>query len=172
MAIRVEAIPNQLSWSDFQVVQTLPDNSGDDAQVAPLMPALSNIQVVVKGGVYSLPDLTLRLGLDRTQTMVVQSAQQTAYLLNHEQGHYDITKLTIRAMAGEMENVRATSAAELGRKVNDVLTRHQRLLDALTKKYDGDTKNSRDQTAQAAWDQAIRSALTRRNLASLQGLPL
>src|SRR5690349_7320193 len=66
MAIKVVARPAQLSWSDFRLVDALPDGSGDEAQTATEMPAMDGIRVVFSNGKYSLPDLTLVVGLDRS----------------------------------------------------------------------------------------------------------
>ena len=125
MSITVSVSPSQLSWSDFLSVDSLPDSSGDDAQTATTMPELSGIHPVLAHGRFSLPDLTLSVGLDRSQTLVVKTAQKTDDLLKHEQGHFDITVLTVRALAKELEQLKAGSPAALGQQMNGALSKHQ-----------------------------------------------
>src|SRR4051794_1778766 len=109
MSIKVDASPAQLTWNDFLPADSLPDGSGDEAQTSAEMPALSDIKPVLSQGKFSLPNLTFTVGLDRTQTLVVKTANKTSDLLKHEQGHFDITVLTVRALAKELEQLKAGS---------------------------------------------------------------
>ena len=103
---------------------------------------MTGIHAVAKNGVYSLPDLTLKVSLDRSQTMVIQTAHKTVDLRKHEQGHFDITVLTVKAMAAEWEQATASSNAGLGQQINASLQRHQQRASALTDKYDSDTNKT------------------------------
>jgi hypothetical protein len=172
MSVTVSASPTQLSWSDFAPVDALPDGSGEDAQTAGSMDPLSGIQPVQAQGKFVLPDVTLNVGLDRTQTLVVKTANKTDDLLKHEQGHYDITVLTVRALAREAEQLKAGSPPELGRQLNAALNKHQQRADMLEKRYDTDTKGSKDADAQKSWNDAIDAAMRGMNVMTLKGLPL
>ena len=172
MAVKVVATPTQLSWSDFGIVQALPDGSGDEAQTAPEMPAMDDIQVVSRQGMYSLPDLTLRVGLDRSEIMIIKSAPKTPDLLKHEQGHFDITVLTVRALAQELERLKARSATSLAQQVKTAIQKHQGFANAIEAKYDSETNHSRSKTAQDKWNKAIAGALGASDAVSLQGMPL
>jgi hypothetical protein len=172
MEIKVVAKPAQLSWSDFKTVDALPDGSGDEAQTATEMPAMDKIQVVFSNGKYSLPDLTLTVGLDRSGTMVIKTAQKTADLLKHEQGHFDITLLTVRALALELQRMKASSPNSLGQQVNAAIQKHQSFANAIEAKYDDETKNSKDKTAQDDWNKAITGALGASDVLSLKGMSL
>jgi predicted secreted Zn-dependent protease len=172
MTVSVVAAPAQLSWSDFRPVGALPDGSGEEAQTSTEMPAMANIKVVASQGKYSLPDLKLMVGLKRSETLVVTSARKTADLLKHEQGHFDITVLTIRALAMELQRLTAPSAALLGQQVEALRQKHQRFADAIEEKYDDETEHSRNKAVQDKWNQAIRSALLTPGIVSLQGMPL
>jgi hypothetical protein len=172
MSVTVAVSPTQLSWTDFAPIDSLPDGSGDEAQTATTMPPLSGIQPVSVQGKFVLPDLTLKVGLDRTQTLVLRSAQQTPELLKHEQGHFDITVLTVRAMAKELEALKAGSPSTLGQQLTAILSKHQQRADMLEVKYDKETKGSRDQDAQKTWNQAIDAAMKGSGVSILQGMPL
>lgn len=172
MPIKVVAKPAQLSWSDFRLVDALPDGSGDEAQTATEMPAMDGIQVVFSNGKYSLPDLTLTVGLDRTETMVTKAAQKTSDLLKHEQGHFDITLLTVRALALELQRLKASSPNSLAQQVKTAIQKHQSFADAIEAKYDDETKNSKDKTAQEEWNKAIAAAIGSPDVVSLKGMSL
>ncbi len=172
MSVTVSLSPTQLSWNDFLPVDSLPDGSGDDAQTATTMPELSGIRPVMAQGRFSLPDVTLSVTLDRTQTLVIKTAQKTADLLKHEQGHFDITVLTVRALAKELEQLKAGSPAALGQHMSAALSKHQQRADMLEKKYDHETENSRNQDSQKKWNDAIDSAMKGSGILILQGMPL
>lgn len=170
MSVRVVASPTLLAWTDFSPVNALPDGSGEDAQTATKMSPLSGIRPVSAQGSFSLPDLTLTVGLDRAQTLVVRTASKTDALLKHEQGHYDITVLTIRALGRELEQLSVDSPHALGQQVMDAVSKHQKRADALEQKYDDDTHGSRDQKAQDSWNQAIDATMKGKDVATLQGM--
>jgi predicted secreted Zn-dependent protease len=104
--------------------------------------------------------------------MVIKSSIKTADLLKHEQGHFDITVLTVRAFAKELEQLKAGSPAALGQQVNAALSKHQQRANMLEEKYDKETDHSRDQDAQKKWNQAIDSAMKGSGVLTLQGMPL
>jgi predicted secreted Zn-dependent protease len=136
------------------------------------MSPLSAIQPVLAQGRFSLPNLTLTVGLDSSQTLVVSTARKTADLLKHEQGHFDITVLTVRALARELEQIKADSIPALGRHVGAAVSKHQQRANMIEDKYDKETKNSRDQDAQKNWNQVIDAAMKGSGVTILQGLPL
>ncbi len=172
MSITVAVSPTQLSWNDFLPVDSLPDGSGDEAQTATEMPGLNDIRPVLGHGKFSMPNLTLTVGLNRSQTMVLRTANKTPELLKHEQGHYDITVLTVRALARELEQLKAGSVSALGQQLNAARSKHQQRADLLEKKYDADTDHSRNQAAQKTWNDAIDAAMKGTGVLILQGMPL
>ena len=172
MSVAVDVSPKQLSWNDFLPADSLPDGSGDEAQTATEMPGLDGIRPVLDHARFSLPNLTLTVGLDRAQTMVLRSANKTAELLKHEQGHFDITVLTVRALARELEQLKAGSVPALGQQVNAARSKHQQRADLLEKKYDKETDHSRNQDAQKTWNDAIDAAMKGSAASILQGMPL
>jgi hypothetical protein len=172
MSVTVTVSPQKLTWNDFLSVQSLPDSSGDEAQTATTMPALSGIHPVLSHAKFSLPDVALTVGLDRSQTMVISTAQKTADLLKHEQGHFDITVLTVRALAKEMEQLKAGSPAALGQQLNALLSKHQQRANLIEEKYDKETDHSRDQDAQKTWNDAIDAAMKGTGVSILRGMHL
>jgi len=172
MGIRVVAAPVTLTWNDFRPVPVLPDQSDEDAQTATTLDRLSGIRPVSTQGGFSLPDLTLKVHLDRAQTMVVRTASKTQDLLKHEQGHYDITVLTVRALAREFEQLRADSPSALAQQLDRIRQLHQDRADALEKKYDNDTNHGTNQRQQDNWNNEIDAAMRSSQVSTLKSLPL
>jgi hypothetical protein len=172
MMIRVMAKPAQLTWSDFRPVDTLPDDPGEDAQTSTEMSEMKNIRPVSNKGTYSLPDLELTVGLKRSETVVVKSAQKTRDLLKHEQGHFDITVLSVRAFATELQRLNAPSAGALVQQIDALRQKHQRFADSITEKYDIETNHSRNKDLQDKWNIEIQGAMGAKNVVSLRGMPL
>ena len=172
MSVTVTTSPAQLSWNDFLPVDSLPDGSGDEAQTAATMSEMNGISPVLTNGKFVLPDLTLAVGLDRTQTMVIKTANKTADLLKHEQGHFDITVLTVRALAAELEQLKAGSVPSLGQHLNAARSKHQQRANMITEKYDKETENSRNQALQKTWNDAIDATMKASSTTILRGMPL
>lgn len=172
MSVTVSVSPTKLSWTDFAPVDSLPDGSGDEAQTSTTMPGFAGLRPVSANGKFSLPDLTLKVGLDRTQTLVIRSAQKTPELLKHEQGHYDITVLTIRAMAKELEQIKAASTHTLEQELKAIVGKHQQRANMIEVKYDKDTNGSKDTDAQKSWNEAIDAAMQGIGISTLKGMPL
>jgi hypothetical protein len=172
MTIRVMTKPTLLTWNDFRPVDVLPDGSGEEAQISSEMPAMQNIKPVENNGKYSLPDLELTVGLTRSETVVVKNARRTANLLKHEQGHFDITVLTIRVLAMELQRLNAASVASLAKQIEMLRQKHQRCADAIEEKYDVETNHSRNREVQNKWDRAIQGAMGAQNVTSLLGMLL
>jgi DNA anti-recombination protein RmuC len=133
---------------------------------------MKNIRPVANKGNYSLPDLELTVSLNRSETMVVRSAQKTADLLKHEQGHFDITVLSVRAFAIELQRLNAPSAASLAQQIDALRQKHQRFADAIEEKYDEETDGSRSKDVQDEWNKAIQGAMAAKNAVSLRSMPL
>src|SRR5215468_1238620 len=90
------------------------------------------------------------------------SAAFQASLLNHEQGHYDITMMNSKDVFFELLDIngRAFASAQAG---NAALTAMQRNLfnaQAIHVKYDRDTGGGVNAAMQAAWDNALAAART------------
>jgi len=172
MSITVVASPVELTWNDFLPVNALPGSSKRQAQTVTQMLPLGQLHPVSANGRYSLPDLTLNVRPDRSQTKVVRTAQKTPELLKHEQGHYDVTVLAVRAMALELGQLKEHSASTLGRQMEAVRAKHQQRSKTMEDKYDTDTNHGENKPAQAVWNQAIEAAMRGLPVSELRGMPL
>ena len=171
MAIRVTTLP-RVSWDMFKTVDNIPDTP-EEAQIHPEFAGVPRFSPARAGGKFRLPaTLTLNVGLNRADTMVLRTATKTPELLKHEQGHYDLLVLVIRALARELESLEADSVAELGRLMTEAQQTHADRAQALDEAYDTQTNHSRDAQAQARWDGAISAALANPQTSKISNLDL
>ena len=173
MAVNVIANPINLSWRNFQVVDSSPDLSGDEvAQVHPEMRMPPNVQVASSNGVFRLNAFTITVAPVPQDTIVLRSATQTDDLLRHEQGHYDLLILVAKAMARDLGPATDSSARGLNTQVQTIQQTHNANAQAIDSAYDTQTKNGKDSLQQTSWNQAIAAALGNRATSTVRGLRL
>ena len=171
MAIRVQTV-GRITWGMFRAVQSIPGTT-EEAQIGPELPAVPNLRPQrTPSGSFRLPSFTLTVGLNSTNTVVLRTANRTADLLKHEQGHYDLLVLVTRAFARDLEGLEAPSVEELGRLVEAAQQTHADRAQALDAAYDEQTDHSRNRTAQQRWDAAITAALANPSSQSISGMDL
>ena len=172
MSITVRAVPPRISWGLFRPVDSIP-GADEDAQIAPVASGLDNIQPQrTKDGQFRLPNLTITVGLDSSNTLVVRTADKTPELLSHEQRHYDLLILVSRALARDLEAISAPSVQELATQLQTAKDAHDANAQAIDKAYDTQTDHSRNKQAQAKWDAAIAKALDDPNASQVLSMPL
>lgn len=156
MAITVRANPTTLAWSNFTVVAAL--TGGEDAHI--------DINFVIPtrpprrvGSNWALAE-TFEIVVSPV-ARVLRTAAQTADLLSHEQGHYDIGICVAWALAADLQTLTAPNPGQLGQQLNTVFNLHRTTrMGAVQRQYDLDTNHSQNTTQQARWDTAIRAALS------------
>lgn len=136
MAVDITPGPT-LSWSNFRRVRA---RRGADAQTGGRVSLSSG-----SGG------HVVRLTLARNDTWVVRG-RETAGLLRHEQGHWDI--LILWAYEADRELQGLTGAA-VRAKFNEVGSKYRRI----SAQYDSETNHSQQQNKQEEWDCKLASAL-------------
>ena len=169
--IAVRADPPKLDWSLFRAVDALP-GTVEAAHIAAEMSFPQPLKIEGADGGYRMPGFTITVAPQRQQTTVRRSAERTADLLRHEQGHYDILVLAARALARELESTTAGSAAEVSHRVQTFVDKHTERAARLSELYDRQTNHSRDSTEQAHWNLLIADALEDRTPTELAGMPL
>jgi Bacterial protein of unknown function (DUF922) len=173
MAVNVVATPVTLAWSNFRVVDSSPDLTGDEvAQIHPEVRMPSNIQTVPAKGSYTLNSFTVTVAPVQQDTIVLSSAAQTADLLKHEQGHYDLMILVARAMARELGAASDASSAGLATKVQNIRQTHDKRAQIIDSAYDVQTGHGQNAAAQTAWNMAIAAALGNPASTTVKGLQL
>jgi hypothetical protein len=173
MAITVVANPVTLSWSNFRVVDASPDLSNDEvAQIHPEMGFPSNVQTVPTNGIFKLNAFTITVAPVQQDTIILRSAAQTADLLKHEQGHYDLVVLVARAVARELGTAADPSSAGLVAKVQATRQTHMSRAQALDSAYDTQTDHGKNVPAQISWNMAITAALGNPGSTTVKSLQL
>jgi hypothetical protein len=87
-------------------------------------------------------------------------ADLTDKLLAHEQLHYDVGFVTARALAAELDAMRAATPKELAKQVGDAFDTHlTERAGAIQKGYDADTKHGVEANQQAQWLTNMRNCL-------------
>jgi hypothetical protein len=157
-SLQVTGWPRSISWDEFKELSARPPGETEDAQIHSEVDQPSRVSVVRENGVYRVTSLTVSLRTVGEDNWVV-SAQKSADLLSHEQGHYDITGLTGRDMGNEIVAVRARSRDDLQTKVTQIIEKYRQRPKALSERYDTETDHSRNRQAQKRWDGAIQSAM-------------
>lgn len=155
MSIQVVPIPAQLAWPQFKVVDSIPHGEDAHTDLNFILPH-TNFRLV--SGKYMLAD-NLRMTVSPI-IKVLKGANQTADLLAHEQGHYNIGILVGRAMARELEALSSASAQALATAASKAFDRHRlTLMPVVQDDYDTKTKHGLDPKEQTNWNGLIASGL-------------
>lgn len=173
MAISVAPNPVNLTWANFRIVDSSPDLSGNEvAQIHPETRMPANIQVVNNQNLFRLAPFTIGVVPVPQDTIVLRTAQQTPDLLRHEQGHYDLLILTVKAMARDLDAATGGSAADLSSRVQAIQQTHATRAQALDAAYDTQTSNGTDVQQQMNWNQTIAAALANPMASAINGFAL
>ncbi len=168
MPISVVPSPVSLSWTNFTPADSLPNN--EDAHIDPGY-EIQNRPIRRVGNSFMLAE-TFELRV-RPRARVLRTASQTADLLAHEQGHYDIGILAGRAMARDLAAISAPTPADLKTAVNAAFDLHRLTrLGPIQKAYDNDTNHSRNTQEQQRWAQMIATALAATTATAINNMTL
>jgi len=157
--------PRTLRWDNFSSVQA----SRQPPRLAltrSTMNMAAGWGAAMVGGAYRVRRLRISVTFDGMGSWVTAAGRAKASLLQHEQGHLDITGLVARDLAGSildlmLDEVRFTPATaqaefqrritELGQQANALLSRLQSNgnIDGL---YDQQTQHGDNGAAQSRWD--------------------
>jgi hypothetical protein len=170
VSISVLPKPSRVSWSLFRPVTVIPGTK-EEAQIHPEMQPFSGLRPLRSpGDTYRFPSFTITVGVNRDDTLVVNTASKTSELLQHEQGHFDILLLTVRALARELEALEAPSINEL--QSGSAREIHQERATTIDAAYDEQTDHSRNKPVQNKWNKAIADALADARATKLVGFEL
>lgn len=155
MAIQVVPQPAQLAWSQFRVVDSIPN--GEDAHTDINFDLAHKNFRRVNGQFMLADNLTLTVS---PILRVLKGANQTADLLAHEQGHFNIGILVGRAMARELEQLSSANPHTLAATATRVFDMHRLTrMPVVQDDYDTSTHHSQDKTEQGHWNGWIAAGL-------------
>ena len=169
MAITAAPNPRDLSWSDFNVVSSLPGNEDAHIDMKYDIPEKDFRKV---DGLWRMAE-TFEIAVSPV-AKILDGTNKTAKLLSHEQGHYDIGILVGHAMARDFEALATSTPQALVDAIKNKFKLHRiTRMKPIQEKYDEDTKHSLDQAEQDRWDEMIRKCLAAQPTCSrLDGMAL
>ena len=88
----------------------------------------------------------------------VKKKQKSAYLLKHEQVHFDITELFVRKMRKEILSQKYT-LKKFNKSVAKTLKKYSKETNAFQNRYDKETKHSIDKEQQKKWNELVQKSL-------------
>ncbi len=169
MAANVIPKPVTLTWGNFDAVDKLP-KPHEDAHID--MNYAIHMKTVRKVGSHFMAPDPFEIGVS-PQALVLKTANQTADLLAHEQGHYDIGILVARALGRDVAAVSESTPAAFKNAVDRAFTLHRMTrMKPIQDKYDNDTNHSRNTQEQQRWAGLIQAALASASATHLDTLPL
>lgn len=147
--------PRQVSWDEFSPRSSRPAGTDEDAQISVQMNG-AELKVVRENGRFRLGEGELPIILVSAQTWVIKG-KQSAELLNHEQGHFDIAGLCNRDIVKKLQKLRTRSTSRLASEAKRIMEEGDRRADTLSKAYDStaETDHGKNKKRQKAWDDAI-----------------
>ena len=123
-------------------------------------------------------NVTVTIKFDSSISWVLPSVAslndtQKASLLNHEQGHYNITALLARDMFIELmqlKGVRLSSSSVVVDQAKAIFARYQKIAQPLQDLYDSSsqTNHGKDNAKQLLWDGYINTAFTKARVPAVQ----
>ena len=160
-----------ITWNDFTKVPSRPWGKSEDAVIS----ASWDIDASFgrKGNAIVIEKYTVNIFLIPEKCTALNTsvvAANAAYILKHEQGHYDIIALGAREFHDKVGKLSADTEVELNTKINDLKTKISDDTDIVDERYDTATNHSMNIAVQQAWDLKISAA--KRNLkGTIKDLP-
>jgi hypothetical protein len=151
--------PRAIDWSEFRELDSRPADVDEDAEIHSEGGGDNNMTVGRSGGQFRVASMLVNMTVE-SDSWVVRS-RKSDHLLNHEQGHFDITGLLWRDMANDILRIRARTTRDLQREISRVMERYRPVFERMTDRYDTETNHSLNRDAQQRWDERIRNAIDR-----------
>ncbi len=92
----------------------------------------------------------------------VKPGKNTAYILNHEQHHFDATYIIAKTFIAKVK-VAALTPVNMNNELAKIYKECSALLNKMQDDYDTQTRNGIDKVKQAAWDEIFREKLVDAN---------
>ena len=155
----------RISWAnDFTRVDSAPDGSDESAFTqARFRGKFPFVQQTDGTWVVQSANSVVSLSMDRTASWVVRGSE-TADLLTHEQGHFDITALGARDFLNDVLALSGSSTTDLQSQIDSARSSNQSTIDSVNSMYDVDpncgTSHGTNAANQQQWNLRINNAKT------------
>lgn len=158
-----------VTWNDFKDLSQQPAGEKENAQINPEMRP-SNFKVGKKGKAAIVASMDMNVVIVKENSWVVTSAK-SAYLLQHEQGHYDIMALAARENYNKLLKLQGSTVSDLQKQMTETQGGVETKVSIVDKRYDTQTQHGADQTKQKEWDQKIAAEKSKPE-GSIDNLPI
>lgn len=156
---RMKNWPRAIEWGEFRDLEERPEGEDEDAQIDAQAILDPKVNVCSESGKLRLGSFTVKLTVFKANSWVVRT-KKSDDLRSHEQGHYDLLGLDTRVLIKRLAALRADSADELQRLVNEEIEASKVRAQALSDLYDAKTEHGLKATEQGAWKAAIQVAIS------------
>jgi Bacterial protein of unknown function (DUF922) len=176
MPSQLIGLMRRLTWDDFTREEDVPPpGPGESAQAAATKTDVPDIAVSFRTVLGSVPpkvriddNLTVKIVFDakaswRAVWVKDRPQAERDWLLQHEQGHYNIAALMARdffldvmPLKGKVYGKQKDALDEISKLKSSTLSK----IDPLQTRYDDDTKHGSDQAVQNRWTGMINTAFT------------
>lgn len=156
--LKLTGWPRKLTWDDFRVVETARDDRHDrDAGFYSSFEVTDSEYKRPAPSIFQVRTLTIQITIEDDRW--VRRGRQSAALLAHEQGHFDVTGLAAHTLARALFRLRADSVDSLRKKGAQTAHDHAALCQRWNQQYDDETNHGLDKKAQRRWSDRIARAI-------------
>ena len=169
----LDGFQHKISWDEFRQVVKVSSHShrhsgeAEDAEIFIYAPI--NYGYKVEEGVIRTDSISIKLKVDDSKSWVVKGRESTK-LLNHEQGHYDITALGNRETYNAILQLTTDTKEQWMSQAGAIIKRSLQKIDQCNERYDLRTIHGSSESAQQEWSNRINSEKQAFN-GSLKNLP-
>ncbi len=160
---------HSVQWNEFRTVNQRPAGVQEDAQIKTRTVAFTFRTHQPRGQNCRVTSATVSIAVDRSRTWVVRG-RQSADLLQHEQGHYDITALATRDLYNQVLGLTAARCADINTQAGRLQQQIQTQVTQIDRRYDTQTSHGTTPASQRTWNTRIQSAKQNPN-GTLANLP-
>lgn len=153
--------PRKVRWNEFRALEKPPDGEEGDAYLESRFgtpPGKKYPFKKSKSG-WRMDGVEFVISIEGSKSWAVKS-KRNKDLLNHEQGHFDITGLVGREAYKAIKTLRARTQDALREGLGKFNRQMQKKVDRLHERYDKETDHSNNSKKQDTWDKLIKSAIT------------
>lgn len=109
-----------------------------------------------KGNGIIVKSADVTISMDSKSSWVI-TGKEDAWLLKHEQGHYDISALAARDFYNQVMQLNTATEGDMNDEIAKINEALQQKIDDTNARYDQQTDHSRNKSEQAKWNKAIET---------------
>ncbi|MEM9259862.1 MAG: DUF922 domain-containing protein [Bacteroidota bacterium] len=146
-----------VKWLDFTEINGRKAGIHEDAQIKTITTKFKPSFTKPDAG-WEVKDIEVELAVSKNNSWVVKG-KQTAVLLNHEQGHYNIMALGSRDMYRQIKALKGKSRQAIMKEAKKIMGTVQTTVDEKDDLYDDQTDHGNIPASQLKWDNNIRGEM-------------